>query len=218
MATSHSRLRAGTLVAVLGTSTDMTPPTTPGTPTASNVTSSGATLSWGPSTDTGGSGLAGYNVYREQGATDPQLGSPTTNSITLTGLTANTQYQVYVRARDGAGNLSGNSALVTFTTTGGGACTVVATTQSQWSTGYVIQPVTVTAGSSAISSWTVTFNLPAGHTIAGWNAIFTQSGQTVTAKSHNGNLGPGASATFGFQGSRPNGNASLPSGYTCSSP
>ncbi|MCG5212601.1 endo-1,4-beta-xylanase, partial [Streptosporangium sp. KLBMP 9127] len=42
-----------------GGSTDTTPPTTPGTPTAANLTSTGATLTWTASTDTGGSGLAG---------------------------------------------------------------------------------------------------------------------------------------------------------------
>ncbi|WP_345598376.1 endo-1,4-beta-xylanase, partial [Thermocatellispora tengchongensis] len=61
-----------------GTSTDTTPPTTPGTPTASNITATGATLTWTASTDSGGSGLAGYNVYREQGANDTQLGQSTT--------------------------------------------------------------------------------------------------------------------------------------------
>uniref|UniRef100_UPI002023A639 extracellular catalytic domain type 1 short-chain-length polyhydroxyalkanoate depolymerase n=1 Tax=Acrocarpospora catenulata TaxID=2836182 RepID=UPI002023A639 len=127
-----------------GGTTDTTPPTTPGTPTASNITSSGATLTWTASTDTGGSGLAGYNVYRRVGTTDTLLGSPTTNSITLTGLTASTQYQVFVQARDGEGNLSSNSALATFTTTGGGTgggCSATATTQTQWSEGYVIEPV-----------------------------------------------------------------------------
>ncbi|GAA3789705.1 hypothetical protein GCM10022226_05620 [Sphaerisporangium flaviroseum] len=210
-----------------GGGTDTTAPTTPGTPTASNVTSSGARLSWSASTDSGGSGLAGYNVYREQGATDPQLGQSTTNSISLTGLTAGTQYQVYVRARDGAGNLSGNSSPVTFTTTtggggGGNGCGVTGTTQGQWGNGYVIQPVTVTnTGTSAITGWTVTFTLPAGHTITGsWNATLTISGQTVTAKNagHNGTLAANASTSFGFQGSRPNGNTQVPAGYTCSSP
>ncbi|WP_246265063.1 cellulose binding domain-containing protein [Acrocarpospora pleiomorpha] len=45
----------------------------------------------------------------------------------------------------------------------------------------------------------MTFTLPAGHTVTGWNAIFTQSGQTVTARntSSDGNLGLGASTTFG---------------------
>ncbi|WP_248959915.1 cellulase family glycosylhydrolase [Sphaerisporangium perillae] len=207
-----------------GNPTDTTPPATPGTPTASSITSSGATLSWSASTDSGGSGLTGYNVYREQGSTDPQLGQSTTNSITLTGLSASTQYQVYVRARDGAGNLSGNSSLVTFTTTAGGGggtggCGVTATTQGQWSGGYVIQPVTVTnTGSSAISGWTVTFTLPSGHTISGsWNATFSTSGQTVTAKnaSYNGALAPNAGTTFGFQGTRAGGNTAVPSGYTC---
>ncbi len=205
-----------------GTTTDNTPPTTPGTPVTGTVTSNSASVTWPASTDTGGSGLAGYNVYREQGATDPLLGQSTTNSITLTGLTPNTQYQVYVRARDGAGNLSGNSPTVAFTTQsgpGGGPCTATGTVQNQWSTGYVVQPVTVTnTGTSAISGWTVTFTLPAGHQLTGsWNASVSVSGQTVTARNagYNGNLAPNASTSFGFQVSRPNGNTQTPSGYTC---
>ncbi|MEV4563221.1 endo-1,4-beta-xylanase [Nonomuraea sp. NPDC049419] len=202
---------------------DTTPPTTPGTPTSSNVTSNSATLSWSASTDSGGSGLAGYNVYREQGATDTLLGQSTTASINLTGLTPDTQYQVYVRARDGAGNLSGNSPAVTFTTSegpvGGGGCTATGTVQTQWQNGYVVQPVTVTnTGTSAVNGWTVTFTLPSGHTLAGsWNASLTVSGQTVTARNagYNGNLAPNASTTFGFQVNRPNGNTQTPSGYTC---
>ncbi|WP_127934445.1 endo-1,4-beta-xylanase [Nonomuraea polychroma] len=205
-----------------GTTTDTTPPTTPGTPTSSNVTSNSAALTWAASTDSGGSGLAGYNIYREQGATDTLLAQSTTNSATLTGLSSTTEYQVYVRARDGAGNLSANSPPATFTTTsgpGGGGCTAAGTVQTQWSTGYVVQPVTVTnTGTSAITGWTVTFTLPAGHTLTGsWNADVTVSGQTVTAKNagYNGNLAPNASTTFGFQVSRPNGNTQTPSGYTC---
>ncbi|MGI5272093.1 endo-1,4-beta-xylanase [Nonomuraea sp. CA-218870] len=209
-----------------GGTDDTTPPTTPGTPAASNVTATSATLTWTASTDSGGSGLAGYNVYREQGTTDPQLGQSSTNSINLTGLSPSTQYQVYVRARDGAGNLSTPSAAVTFTTSEGGGptgpCTAAGTVQTQWNNGYVIQPVTVTnSGSSAINGWTVTFTLPAGHSITGsWNAALTTSGQTVTARnvSYNGNLGPNGSTSFGFQVSRPNGNTQTVSGYTCASP
>ncbi|MET7331311.1 endo-1,4-beta-xylanase [Nonomuraea sp. NPDC005650] len=206
-----------------GSTTDPTPPTTPGTPSAGNVTSNSAALTWTASTDSGGSGLAGYDVYREQGTTDQLLGQSTTNSISLTGLSPSTQYQVYVRARDGAGNVSANSALGTFTTTagpgGGGGCTAAGTVQTQWATGYVVQPVTVTnTGTSAITGWTVTFTLPAGHTLTGsWNATLTVSGQTVTAKNlgYNGNLAPNAGTTFGFQVSRPSGNTQTPSGYTC---
>ncbi|QFY10875.1 cellulase family glycosylhydrolase [Nonomuraea phyllanthi] len=209
-----------------GSSSDTTPPSTPGTPSASNVTSNSAQLSWTASTDTGGSGLAGYNVYREQGSNDQLLGQSSTNSITLTGLSASTQYQVYVRARDGAGNLSSNSSTGSFTTTEGnggpgpgGTCTATPTVQTQWNGGYVVQPVTVTnTGSSGITGWTVTFTLPSGHTLVGsWNAAVTVSGQTVTAKNaaYNGTLAPNASTSFGFQVSRPNGNTQTPSGYTC---
>ncbi|MEV0592391.1 endo-1,4-beta-xylanase [Nonomuraea cavernae] len=208
-----------------GTSGDTTPPTTPGTPSASGVTAGSATLTWTASTDSGGSGLAGYNVYREQGATDPMLGQSGTNSITLTGLSAATQYQVYVRARDGAGNLSGNSATVTFTTStggGGGPCSATATVQTQWNNGYVVQPVTVAnTGTSTSAGWTVTFTLPAGHSLTGsWNATLTTSGQTVTARSmgYNGTLAPGASTSFGFQAARPSGDTHTPSGYTCAAP
>jgi len=66
-----------------------------------------------------------------------------------------------------------------------------------------------------------TFTLPAGHTITGsWNTVLTVSGQSVTARNvgHNAPLAPGASGTFGFQVSRPNGNTQVASGYTCASP
>jgi len=209
-----------------GTGTDTTPPTTPGTPVASGVTAGSATLTWAASTDAGGSGLAGYTVHREQGSTDPQLGQSTTNSITLTGLSAGTQYQVYVRARDGAGNLSTPSAAVTFTTTTGGGtggpCAAAGTVQNQWGNGYVVQPVTVTnTGTATVDGWAVTFTLPAGHTVTGsWNATLTTSGQTVTARSmgYNGTLAAGASTSFGFQAGRPGGDTQTVSAYTCAAP
>ncbi|MEV4169301.1 cellulase family glycosylhydrolase [Nonomuraea sp. NPDC049709] len=199
-----------------GGTTDPTPPSTPGTPSASNVTSSGATLTWAASTDN--LGVTGYDVYTSTGTA---LGATATNSITLTGLTPATAYQVHVKARDAAGNQSGPSPAVSFTTTGApvGGCTAAGTVQSQWSTGYVVQPVTVTnTSTTARTGWTVTFTLPAGHTVTGyWNAVVTVSGQTVTAKnlSYNGTLAPNTGTTFGLQAGRPTGDTSIPSGYTC---
>jgi hypothetical protein len=106
---------------------------------------------------------------------------------------------------------------------GPGGCSAVGTVQTQWANGYVIQPLTITnTGSSTITSWTVTFALPTGHTLSGsWNTTATVSGQNVTFKSvgFNGTLAPGASTTsVGFQATRPNGNTAVPSGYTCSTP
>ena len=83
----------------------------------------------------------------------------------------------------------------------------------------MMQPVNVTAGSSAISGWTVTFTLPAGHSVVNnWNAQFTISGQTVTASNmpYNGTVGAGGSTNFGFQVNRPSGNSAVASGFACS--
>ncbi|TMR98732.1 cellulase family glycosylhydrolase [Nonomuraea basaltis] len=198
-----------------GGTSDPTPPSTPGTPSASNITSSGATLTWTASTDN--VGVTGYDVYTSAGTS---LGATATNSITLTGLSPATPYQVYVRARDAAGNQSSPSPTASFTTLtgGGGGCTAAGTVQSQWSTGYVAQATVTNTSTSTQTSWTVTFTLPAGHTITGyWNAAVTVSGQTVTAEnlSYNGTLAANASTGFGFQASRPNGNTSVPAGYTC---
>ncbi|SEG98303.1 Fibronectin type III domain-containing protein [Nonomuraea solani] len=205
-----------------GGTTDTSPPTTPGNPAASGTTATGTTLSWGASTDSGGSGLAGYDILRATGDTFTRVGSSTTTSYTDTGLSPATTYRYRIQARDGAGNLSPESGTVTVTTQqggGGGSCAVTATTQNAWNNGYVIQPVTVTnRGTSALNGWAVTFPLPSGHTITGiWNASYTVSGGTVTVRNlgHNGGLGPNASTTFGFQATRPAGNTQVPSGYTC---
>jgi endo-1,4-beta-xylanase len=195
--------------ALAGTTTppDTTAPTTPGTPAAAGVTATGATLSWAASSDAGGSGLSGYNVYREQGATDPLLVQSGTNSVALTGLAPSTQYQVYVRARDGAGNLSANSAPATFTTSagGGGACRV-AYTASNWGGGSGFTGgVTVTNnGVTPVSGWNLVWTFPAGQRISAmWNATYVQPAATVTATNmpYNATIGAGGgSVSFGFNG------------------
>jgi hypothetical protein len=87
-----------------GGTPDTTAPSRPGTPSASSITSTGATLSWTASTDA--VGVTGYDVYREAGTTDVKVGTASTNSFALTGLSASTSYTFYVVARDAAGNSS----------------------------------------------------------------------------------------------------------------
>ncbi|MED7928140.1 cellulose binding domain-containing protein [Nonomuraea sp. LP-02] len=210
----------------LGDSTsDTSPPTAPSGLAASATTSTGTTLTWTAATDD--TGVTGYDVLRAPGAsggTFAQAGTSATTSFSDTGLTPGTTYRYQVRARDAAGNTSPVSNTAQVTTQPGsstGGCTAVPTVQTQWATGYVIQPLTVTnTGASAMTGWTVTFTLPAGHTLTGsWNGAVTVSGQTVTVRNvaHNGALAPGAAtATFGFQATRPNGDTAHPSGYTCS--
>ena len=206
---------------------DSEPPTAPTNLAASNVTSGGATLTWTASTDN--IGVSGYEVLRAPGATGGTfavVGTSSGTTFTDSGLTPNSTYRYQVRARDAAGNTSrrlhhraGHHAARHGNP--GGGCSITLVTQTQWQTGYVIQPARVTnTGTSAITGWTVTVTLPAGHTLAGsWNATPTVSGQTVTFRgvSYNSNLAPGASGEFGFQANRPNGNTALPTA-TCATP
>ncbi|NNJ60222.1 MAG: spore coat protein CotH [Dactylosporangium sp.] len=86
--------------------------------------------------------------------------------------------------------------------TGTGACTAGYAITSQWDTGFQGE-VTVTAGSSAITGWTVNWTFGGGQTITqSWNATLTSSGSSVTARnvSYNGALSAGASTNFGFIG------------------
>ncbi|XVS67506.1 glycoside hydrolase family 9 protein [Actinosynnema sp. CA-299493] len=197
-----------------GSPADTTAPSTPSGLTAS-ASGGSVSLSWGASTDD--VGVTGYDVLRATGTsgTFTRVATAPGTSHTDSGL-AGGSYRYQVRARDAAGNTSAASSAVPVTVPGGGAgCTVAATTQSQWGTGYVVQPVRVTnTGTSAIT-WAVTFTLPSGDSVIGsWNAAVTTSGQTVTARAPR-SLAPGATAEFGFQAARPNGGAALPSGYTC---
>jgi len=201
---------------------DTQPPTTPGTPTASATTATSTTLSWTASTDN--ISVTAYDVLRSlNNAAFTAVGTTATTTFTNTGLSPGSTYRYQVRARDAAGNTSAFSPTVTVQTPSGGACTATLVLQSAWSNGYVMQPNAVTnTGSTTLLGWTVTFTLPAGHTIAGfWNVNLTVNGQTVTARGisgQNGILGPGATVTWGFQATRPSGNTAVPSGATCTSP
>ncbi|MEU5904944.1 CARDB domain-containing protein [Micromonospora sp. NPDC047467] len=113
-----------------GTSGDTTAPSVPGT-LSQSTSGSTITLNWGASTDSGGSGLAGYDVYRN-GSLIATLGTVLTYQDTQPA-TATVSY--YVRARDGAGNLSGNSNTVTRTGSNPPPCTNVAQGKSMTASG-----------------------------------------------------------------------------------
>jgi len=86
---------------------------------------------------------------------------------------------------------------------GGRSCSAVYSVTSQWSGGFQAE-VRVTAGSEAISGWTVTWTLGNGQSVSQfWSTTITSSGTSVTARnvSYNGSVGAGASTAFGFIGS-----------------
>jgi chitinase len=104
-------------ITVTAPSGDTTAPSVPTGLTSPSQTSSSISLTWTASSDnSGGSGVAGYDVYRDGSL----IASPTTTSYTSTGLSASTAYAFRVRARDNAGNASTQSAQISVSTTSGG--------------------------------------------------------------------------------------------------
>jgi hypothetical protein len=88
-----------------------TPPTAPGSLTATGGKRK-VSLAWSASTDSGGSGLAGYEVWRStSGTAGPftKIATTTGTSYTNGGLVRGRTYWYYVVAYDGAGNRSGRS-------------------------------------------------------------------------------------------------------------
>jgi endo-1,4-beta-xylanase len=81
-------------------------------------------------------------------------------------------------------------------------CTATYKIVSQWQGGFQAD-VTVTAGSSAIGGWTVSWTFANGQTVTqAWSAVVTSNGPAVTAKNvgYNGTVNAGASVWFGFIG------------------
>lgn len=97
-----------------GGTADTQAPSIPANLTASAVSSSQLNLSWSASTDN--VGVTGYALYRNGAFLKDVSGTSTSD----TGLAPATSYTYYVRARDAAGNTSGNSATATATTQSGG--------------------------------------------------------------------------------------------------
>ncbi|GAA1526025.1 glycoside hydrolase family 18 chitinase [Streptomyces albidochromogenes] len=91
-----------------------TPPTAPGTPSASTITDTSVKLSWTASTDD--KGVKNYDVLRD-GA---KVATVTTTSYTDTGLSAGTDYSYSVQARDTADQTGPVSGARAVKTTGGG--------------------------------------------------------------------------------------------------
>ncbi|GAA2423895.1 GH12 family glycosyl hydrolase domain-containing protein [Streptomyces macrosporus] len=102
--------------------------------------------------------------------------------------------------------------------TGGqpGACEVTYTANS-WSNGFTAETTVTNTGSTAIDGWELSFPLPGGQSITNaWNATVSTAGGTVTARptDHNRTIAPGASRSFGFQGTHSGGAFAEPTRFT----
>jgi chitodextrinase len=83
---------------------DTAPPTAPTSLVASDVTQTSLTLTWSPATDD--VGVTGYVVYLN----GTSIGTASSTSFNVTGLSAATSYSLTVTAQDAAGNSSDASA------------------------------------------------------------------------------------------------------------
>lgn len=102
--------RAGNSVTVTTlTEADTEAPSAVTTLSASNVSTNSVNFSWESSTDN--VGVVSYQIFRNGSA----MGTTTTNSYSVSGLTSNTSYTFRVSASDLAGNVSlaGNEVVVT---------------------------------------------------------------------------------------------------------
>jgi YD repeat-containing protein len=158
---------------------DTTPPSVP-TNLAGVAIVSGTqiniNLTWTGSTDTGGSGLAGYQIFRNGGSTP--IGTSTVASFSDTNLTAVTTYTYGVLAYDNAGNKSALSSPAISVTTPDDVSPTTPGTPS-------FSSITT---SSAVASWTKStdnvgvtqyrYSLNGGS----WNVItsWTTNGNTVS--------------------------------------
>ncbi|MGQ4380020.1 cellulose binding domain-containing protein [Streptomyces sp. SAS_267] len=85
-----------------------------------------------------------------------------------------------------------------------GACTVTYKITNQWQGGFQADVTLTNTGSTAWSGWNLGWPFSDGQKVTQlWNADYTQSGVTVTAKNvgWNANVAAGSTVAFGFTGS-----------------
>ncbi|WP_149181193.1 glycoside hydrolase family 18 chitinase [Streptomyces sp. TRM49041] len=83
------------------------------------------------------------------------------------------------------------------------SATATYTKVSDWGSGFEGKWTVKNTGTTSLSSWTVEWDFPSGTSVtSAWDADVTSSGTHWTAhnKSWNGTLAPGASVSFGFNG------------------
>ena len=112
VALSAAQIQLDMATPITSTGSDTSPPSAPGTLTATASGTTQINLSWGAATDN--VAVSGYRIERCQGAgcsNFSQIAAPTGTGTTYndTGLTAGTTYRYRVRATDSAGNLGSYS-------------------------------------------------------------------------------------------------------------
>jgi hypothetical protein len=193
--------------------------TAPGSPSASNVTDTQATVSWTPSS---GGQADKYDVYQQFGTDSELLGTSTSDSFTVNNLIPGTGYTLNVTAVDQMGYQSLPSAPIRFITgtPANSTCAVTYELSDGWGTGFVANLTITDTGPDAINGWTLAFTFPSDTesvTSDNWNGNWTWSGTNVevTNLSWDGYLAPdsGNTVSLGFVANQ-NGAYPSPASFT----
>ena len=185
-------------------------PAAPAGLAATSPSSSTINLSWVAVTPPSNCTISSYSVFRSTtGGFTPSSSNQVASGLTATsfsntGLTASTTYYYKVEALDAFG-ASAPSAQVGATTgaaSGGFSCHVGYSIVNQWPSGFQAALSLNNTGTSAISSWTLTWSFANGQTITQlWTGTETQNGASVTVNnlSYDGTIPAGGSYTgLGF--------------------
>ena len=192
-----------------------------GTPASSSVIN----VSWTADTAPANCTISSYNVFRSTTSgftpsSSNQIASGVTStSYSDTGLKASTTYYYVVEAvdADGTSTASAQAAAETSAASGGSTCHVGYTITNQWPGGFGASITINNTGTTALSSWTLTWSFANGQTVTQlWNGNVAQSGSkvTVTNMSYNGSIPAGGSYNgVGFNGSWNNTTNAVPTSF-----
>lgn len=204
----------------------------PSAPSGLNATTSSSSvinLAWTADTAPANCTISGYNVYRSTtngftpSSSNEVASGVTATSYSSSGLTASTTYYYKIEAvdSDGTSSASAQASATTSASSGGGggggssACTVDYAISNSWTGGFGGAITIKNTGTTALTSWTLTWAFANGQTISQfWNGLETQSGANVTVKneSYNGSIAAGGSLTgLGFNGTWNNSTNAVPS-------
>ncbi len=193
---------------------DSVPPTKPGTPTVSSISTVAAAINYYPSTDN--HRVAGYVAQRQINGVWTDISTNNNTVLYLNGLTPATSYTVVVVAFDANGNRSVPSDPVTFTTRATQplpTCRVqIQDLRSQYILSVTVENMTA---AMVLTNWAVTFTMPATHTVNySFSTTLTRTGDQASAGpvSYNPQIGPGGGTSFGINANYPSGSP-LPSGF-----
>ncbi len=130
---------------------DKTAPATPSGLSASANADGSIALSWSAASDTGGSGLYGYEIYRGTSAgfsVGTAIATATSTSYTdaASNLTAGTTYYYKIKAKDNAGNLSSLSSEVSAAARTPGGITITISVPKYAKAGAVAITVSASGG------------------------------------------------------------------------